>query len=398
MRQGLGFSLEKLFYCFYCPERAAGAVICESFSPRPAWKDWGELLSEIRPIHWEDGKLLLLDQTRLPGKEVLVEVSGYEEAASAIREMRVRGAPAIGVTAAYGVALAALESNAGDRQRFFEQLERAAEAIKTARPTAVNLGWAVDRMMAVASSMESLSDIPGRLLTEAREIQKEDEAINRRMGDFGKELIPDGGSVLTHCNTGALAASAFGTALGVIRAAWETGKRFDVFNTETRPWLQGARLTSWEFQKLGIPAKLIVDSAAGILMRRGRVGCVITGADRIAANGDTANKIGTYALAVLARENNLPFYIAAPTSTIDLSLPNGDGIEIEERPSWEVTRFAGSPTAPDGTAALNPAFDVTPHQYVSAIITEWGIASPPFAESLMLAVKGSPYIPAESSF
>ena len=225
-------------------------------------------------------------------------------------------------------------------------------------------------------------------MAEAQEIQREDEAINRRMGEYGRELMPDGGSVLTHCNTGALATSAFGTALGVIRAGWESGKRFEVLNTETRPWLQGARLTSWEFQKLGIPAKLLVDSAAGMLMRQGRIGCVITGADRIAANGDTANKIGTYSLAVLAKENGIPFYVAAPTSTVDLSLPDGDGIEIEERAPEEVTRYGGVATAPEGVAALNPAFDVTPHRYVSAIITERGIASPPFTESLMLAVNG----------
>lgn len=346
-------------------------------------------MTEIRPIRWSEGKLFLLDQTRLPGEEVTIEVTGHEEAASAIREMRVRGAPAIGVTAAYAVAMAARDTDANGREVFFTRLSQAAGLIRAARPTAVNLGWAVDRMMAVAESVESPSEIAARLLTEAQDIQREDEAINRRMGDFGKELMPDGSSVLTHCNTGALATSAFGTALGVIRAGWESGKRFDVFNTETRPWLQGARLTSWEFQKLGIPAKLLVDSAAGMLMRQGRIGCVITGADRIAANGDTANKIGTYTLAVLAKENGIPFYVAAPTSTIDLSLPNGDGIEIEERASEEVTRFGGAPTAPDGIDALNPAFDVTPHRYVSAIVTERGIAPPPFTESLMLAVNGA---------
>ena len=352
-------------------------------------------MSEIRPIRWADDRLLLLDQTRLPAEEVTVEVTGYEAAAAAIREMRVRGAPAIGVTAAYAMAMAAQDIDAADRQEFLARLEQAAGLLRIARPTAVNLGWAVDRMMAVAArtppdgTSDSVPDIAARLLAEAQEIQREDEAINRRMGEFGKELMPDGGSVLTHCNTGALATSAFGTALGVIRAGWESGKRFEVLNTETRPWLQGARLTSWEFQKLGIPAKLLVDSAAGMLMRRGRIGCVITGADRIAANGDTANKIGTYALAVLARENGIPFYIAAPTSTIDLSLPDGDGIEIEERAPEEVTRFGGVATAPDGVAALNPAFDVTPHRYVSAIVTERGIASPPFTESLMLAVNGA---------
>jgi methylthioribose-1-phosphate isomerase len=345
-------------------------------------------LSEIRPIHWSDGKLLLLDQTLLPAEETTVAVTRYEDAAAAIREMRVRGAPAIGVTAAYAMAMAAREIDASDRGQFLTSLDAAAAIMKAARPTAVNLGWAVNRMMRVAEQVESPMEIADRLLSEAQDIQREDEAMNRQMGEFGKELMPDGGSVLTHCNTGALATSAFGTALGVIRAGWESGKRFDVFNTETRPWLQGARLTSWEFQKLGIPATLLADSAAGMLMRQGRIGCVITGADRIAANGDTANKIGTYSLAVLAKENGIPFYVAAPTSTVDLSLLNGDGIEIEERPPEEVTRFGGVATAPDGVAALNPAFDVTPHRYIKAIVTEAGIASDPYTESLMLAVNG----------
>ncbi len=348
-------------------------------------------MSEIRPIRWADGQLHLLDQTRLPAEETTVVVARYEEAVDAIREMRVRGAPAIGVTAAYAMAMAARrladESRGQPGSQFMPLLEQAATRIKAARPTAVNLGWAVDRMLAVAASSGTPPEIAGRLLAEAEKIQTEDEAINRRMGEFGKDLMPDGGSVLTHCNTGALATSAFGTALGVIRAGWESGKRFDVFNTETRPWLQGARLTSWEFQKLGIPATLLVDSAAGMLMRQGRIGCVITGADRIAANGDTANKIGTYALAVLARENGIPFYVAAPTSTIDLGLPDGDGIEIEERAPEEVTRYGAVPTAPQGVAAVNPAFDVTPHRYITAIVTESGVASAPYAESLLLAVR-----------
>ena len=345
-------------------------------------------MTEIRPIQWADGNLLLLDQTRLPAEETIATVSRYEDAVAAIREMRVRGAPAIGVTAAYAVYMAARDTDATDRSSFLQSLERAATEIRAARPTAVNLGWAVDRMMRTANAVQDSFDVSSRLLEEAMEIQREDEEINRRMGEFGKELMPDGGSVLTHCNTGALATSAFGTALGVIRAGWESGKRFDVFNTETRPWLQGARLTSWEFQKLGIPATLLADSAAGMLMRQGRIGCVITGADRVAANGDTANKIGTYALAVLAKENGIPFYVAAPTSTIDLSLPDGDGIEIEERNPEEVTRFGGVQTAPEGVAAVNPAFDVTPHRYISAIVTETGVAAPPYTESLTLAVNG----------
>ena len=345
-------------------------------------------MSEIRPIRWQDGRLLLLDQTRLPSDETTVVVERYEDAVDAIREMRVRGAPAIGVTAAYAVVMAARDILAVDRVEFLSSLEQACTLIRAARPTAVNLGWAVDQMFAAAESADAANEMPGRLLAEAEKIYREDEEINRLLGDYGKDLMPDGGSVLTHCNTGALATSAFGTALGVIRAGWEAGKRFEVFNTETRPWLQGARLTSWEFQKLGIPATLLADSAAGLLMRQGRIGCVITGADRIAANGDTANKIGTYMLAVLAHENGIPFYIAAPTSTIDLALPDGDGIEIEQRPPQEVTRFGGVATAPEGVAAVNPAFDVTPHGYINAIVTERGIASPPYTESLKLAVSG----------
>ncbi len=348
-------------------------------------------MNEIRPIQWADGRLQLLDQTRLPAEEAIIEVGDYRGAAAAIREMRVRGAPAIGVTAAYAVALAARElagdSKSTDGDSFRSGLTEAAALIRSARPTAVNLHWAVQRMMDLAATAADTGDVPDLLLAEAVEIQREDEAINRLMGQHGKKLMPDGGSVLTHCNTGALATSAFGTALGVIRAGWEDGKRFRVFNTETRPWLQGARLTSWEFQKLGIPATLLVDSAAGSLMRRGEIGCVITGADRIAANGDTANKIGTYSLAVLARENSIPFYVAAPISTIDLDLADGDQIEIEERPQEEVTRFRGEPTAPEGVNAVNPSFDVTPHRYVTAIVTEAGVARSPFPENLMMAVR-----------
>ena len=348
-------------------------------------------MNEIRPIEWADGTLRLLDQTRLPTEEVIVEAHGYLEAVDAIKTMRVRGAPAIGVTAAYAVAMAARELESPDRDTFLQRLGEAGTKIKAARPTAVNLMWAVERMLTLAASAAQsetgTSTITELLLAEAVLIEKEDEAINRRMGSHGKELMPDGGSVLTHCNAGALATAAYGTAVGVIRAGWEDGKRFKVFNTETRPFLQGARLTAWEFKKLGIPSTLVVDSAAGMLMRRGDIGCVITGADRIAANGDTANKIGTYTLAVLAKENGIPFYVAAPTSTVDLSLNNGDEIEIEERASSEVTEFRGVPVAPEGVEAFNPGFDVTPARYISAIITEAGVARPPYTESLDLAVR-----------
>ena len=344
-------------------------------------------MSEIRPIEWANGTLRLLDQTRLPTEEVIVEAYGYLEVVDAIKTMRVRGAPAIGVTAAYAGAMAARELDISDKDTFLQRLEEAGAEIKAARPTAVNLMWAVDRMLALARSEPDTSRIKDRLVEEAVSMEKEDEAVNRKMGSHGKELMPDGGSVLTHCNAGALATAAYGTAVGVIRAGWEDGKRFKVFNTETRPFLQGARLTAWEFKKLGIPSTLLVDSAAGMLMHRGEIGCVITGADRIAANGDTANKIGTYTLAVLAKENGIPFYVAAPTSTVDMNLPNGDEIEIEERSPSEVTEFRGVPIAPEGVEALNPGFDVTPNRYVSAIITEAGIARPPFIESLDLAIK-----------
>lgn len=346
-------------------------------------------MNEIRPIEWANGTLRLLDQTRLPSEEVIVEAHGYLEAVNAIKTMQVRGAPAIGVTAAYAVAMAARDLDITDKTAFMQRLEEAGVTIKAARPTAVNLMWAVDRMVGIANSESDTNSIKQRLLTEAIAMEKEDEVINRQMGDHGKDLIPEGGSVLTHCNAGALATAAFGTAVGVIRANWENGKHFSVFNTETRPFLQGARLTAWEFQKLGIPSTLVVDSAAGMLMRRGAIGCLITGADRIAANGDTANKIGTYTLAVLAKENGIPFYVAAPISTVDMSLSNGDQIEIEERSSDEVTEFRGVQIAPEGVEAYNPGFDVTPAKYVSAIITEAGIARPPFNESLNLAVNSA---------
>ena len=341
--------------------------------------------AEIRPIQWEDGVLKLLDQTRLPLEQVTVEVSDYRQAVVAIRDMQVRGAPAIGVTAAYAVALAAAEIPACGKDQFMERLGEACSHIVQARPTAVNLQWAVTRMVRVAQAEPDLSRMKETLLAEAQRIQQEDEAINRRMGELGRDLIPDGGSVLTHCNAGALATAAFGTAVGVIRAGWESGKRFEVFNTETRPFLQGARLTAWEFHQLGIPSTLIVDSAAGMLMCQGRIGCVITGADRIAANGDTANKIGTYSLAVLAKENSVPFYVAAPISTVDLGLASGDEITIEQRAPEEVTHFQGKPTAPFGVQALNPAFDVTPHRYIAAIVTENGVCRAPYLESLKLA-------------
>lgn len=336
----------------------------------------------VEPIRWAEGRLLLLDQSRLPAQEVWLELEDVAEVAAAIREMRVRGAPAIGVAAAFGVALAARASTARDMAAFRADLERAIALLRATRPTAVNLFWALERMRATAAACATPDEARARLLAEAMAIQVQDVEANRRIGRLGAELIPDGATVLTHCNAGALATAGYGTALGVIRAAREAGKQVRVVADETRPLLQGARLTAWELMRDEIPVILIVDGAAGSLMRRGLVTCVVVGADRIAANGDVANKIGTYQLAVLAREHGIPFYVAAPTSTLDLSLASGDAIPIEERRPEEVTRIHGVPIAPAGVEVLNPAFDVTPAAYVTAIITERGVARPPYEMSL----------------
>ena len=346
-------------------------------------------MAEVKAIEWANGKLRLLDQTKLPVEQRSLELSHYQEVVQAITEMRVRGAPAIGVAAAYAVAMSARDIQAETHQEFLARLAESGNEIASARPTAVNITWAVQRMLDVAASEPGLNEVKARLLAEAQRIQEEDVEINRRMGKYGAELMPDGGAVLTHCNTGALATAGYGTALGVIRAGWESGKRFHVFNTETRPFLQGARLTSWELVQLGIPSTLIVDSGAGLLMRRGEISCAIVGADRIAANGDVANKIGTYSLAVVARENGIPFYVAAPASTVDLNISSGSEIPIEERRPEEVTRFSGAQTAPEGIGVRNPAFDVTPHQYITAIVTEKGIVREPYSENLFSAVKGA---------
>ncbi len=341
-----------------------------------------------KTIEWTHDKLRLLDQTRLPLEEVTLDLENYRQVVEAIRQMRIRGAPAIGVAAAYAVAMAARDIPTVDRGKFLAELADTGREIAAARPTAVNITWGVERMMRVAESQADMGQITASLLEEAKLIQEEDEEINRRMGELGSELIPDGGSVLTHCNAGALATAGYGTALGVIRAGWEGGKRFQVFATETRPFLQGARLTAWELVQLGIPANLIVDSAAGLFMKRGEVDCVMVGADRIAANGDVANKIGTYTLAVVAKENGIPFYVAAPISTVDMSIPSGEDIPIEERDPQEVTHFRGKQTAPEGVGACNPAFDVTPHRYIAAIVTEKGIVREPYSENLPKVVKG----------
>ena len=345
-------------------------------------------MTEVQAIEWAGEKLRLLDQTKLPVETTVFEADRYQDVIRAVKEMRVRGAPALGVVAAYGVAMAARDIPRGERSSFLTRLKAAGREIESARPTAVNMTWAVRRLLDLAEAEPDAAAVPGRLLDEARTMQEEDEEVNRRIGRFGSEILPDAGAVLTHCNTGALATAGYGTALGVIRAAWEAGKRFHVFHTETRPFLQGARLTAWELVHLGIPSTLIVDSSAGVLLSQGEVSCVVVGADRIAANGDVANKVGTYTLAVLSRENGVPFYVAAPTSTVDLSLSSGGDIPIEERRAEEVTSFGGVRTAPEGIGVWNPSFDVTPHKYVGGIITEVGILTEPYTESLARSVTG----------
>jgi methylthioribose-1-phosphate isomerase len=337
------------------------------------------LTQTIETIEWTPDGVVMIDQTRLPRETVFVTCRDYLEVAEAIRGMIIRGAPAIGVAAAMGVAIGALKSDNldADMPLIFETLAQT-------RPTAVNLFWAIDRMKRVYAEAKSAGTaiVREKLVNEAQQVRAEDIAINQAIGRYGAPLVPDGKTVLTHCNAGALATAGFGTALGVIRAAVQMGKKIDVFADETRPFLQGARLTAWELQRDGIDTTLITDNMAGHFLKSGRIGCVVVGADRIAANGDVANKIGTYGVAVLARENNVPFYVAAPISTLDLTLTSGDQIPIEERPSKEVTHVQGVQVAPDGIKVANPAFDVTPNRYVTAIITEKGVARAPFLESL----------------
>ena len=337
---------------------------------------------ELRPIVWQEGQLLLLDQTMLPAHEEWVAVHDVAGAVEVIRTMRVRGAPAIGIAAAYAMVLAARSIEASTMSAFLDQLDSAAVQISAARPTAVNLGWAVQRCQGVARTCSTPSQAAARILALAHAVREQDIESNRAIGRHGAALMPSSGGVLTHCNTGALATAGYGTALGVIRSAWESGKRPRVFHTETRPWLQGARLTAWELARLGIPATLIVDSAAGALMASGSVSAVITGADRIAANGDTANKIGTYGLAALAAANGIPFYVAAPFSTIDLNVKRGEDIPVEERPAAEVTSLGGQRIAAEGIAVWNPVFDVTPAALIAGIITEHGVLRPPYEAEL----------------
>jgi methylthioribose-1-phosphate isomerase len=335
----------------------------------------------VETIEWTPAGVVMIDQTRLPLHEEYVTCRTYEDVAAAIRGMVIRGAPAIGVAAAMGVALGVAHADDVDLDA---QVEQICDTLARTRPTAVNLFWAIDRMRKLYQSLRGrpLAEIRKRLAAEAQQIRLEDIAINQAIGRHGADLVPDGKTVLTHCNAGALATAGYGTALGVIRAAVEAGKKVDVFADETRPFLQGARLTVWELQQDHIPATLITDNMAGHFLKSGRIGCVVVGADRIAANGDVANKIGTYSVAVLAKENGVPFFVAAPISTLDLTLASGDLIPIERRPDAEVTHVFGTAVAPEGTVVENPAFDVTPNRYVTAIITERGVARAPYTDSL----------------
>jgi methylthioribose-1-phosphate isomerase len=338
----------------------------------------------IKTLEWTNDGVVFIDQTKLPTEEVYVTCRTYQEVAEAIVTMIVRGAPAIGVAAAMGVALGTQQTKASDHAMLKSEFEKICSDLAATRPTAVNLFWAIKRMKRKFEEVASLPvpQIKDALVREARQMHVEDIAINETMGRNGAALMPSSGGVLTHCNAGALATAGYGTALGVIRAAVESGKQIHVFADETRPFLQGSRLTAWELMKDGIATTLISDNMSGAMMRMGKINAVIVGADRIAANGDVANKIGTYTVAVLAKEHGIPFYVAAPWSTVDLETPDGNAIPIEQRSPKEVTHLAGKQIAPDGVKVENPAFDVTPSKYVTAIITERGVAKAPYQESL----------------
>jgi len=343
----------------------------------------------MKTIEWKDGKVFLIDQRKLPLKYEIINCSTYQEVAEAIKKMKIRGAPAIGVAAAFGIALAAYSSKANTYKEFSLDIEKAKNCIALTRPTAVNLFWALERMMNLINKKKdvdlfTLKDI---ILQEAKNIAQEDIEVNKAMGKHGSLLIKDGDSILTHCNAGALATVDHGTALGVIRTAFQEGKNIHVYVDETRPVLQGARLTTWELTQGKIPFTLITDNMAGFLMSKKKIDLIIVGADRIARNGDVVNKIGTYSLSVLARENKVPFYVAAPISTIDLSLKSGEGIPIEERDPKEVTHILGKQITPAGVKVFNPAFDLTPNRYIEAIITEKGIIRKPFIKNIKLVVR-----------
>lgn len=334
------------------------------------------------PIDWLGDRVRILDQSRLPGEEAYLELADYRDVASAITELKIRGAPAIGVAGGYAIALGALKIESEQKADFQRKLDDVIAAIAATRPTARNLFWALQRMQKVVESGDDVDKIKKALVNEAVKLHAEEKEATLKLSQFGAELIKDGDTILVHCNAGPLATAGYGTALGIILFAIEQGKKVKVLATETRPVLQGARLTAWELKKAGVPVTLIADSAAGYFMRRGEIGCVIVGADRVAASGDTANKIGTYTLAVLAKENKIPFYVAAPTSTIDPALASGDEIPIEQRKAEEITQIKGVPIAPAGVEVSNPAFDVTPHEYITAIITEKGIIKAPFGEGI----------------
>jgi methylthioribose-1-phosphate isomerase len=336
----------------------------------------------MKAIEWLGDRLKFLDQTQLPRKEAYLELDRYQDIASAITELKIRGAPAIGVAGGYGLALGALRIKAQDADAFRRELKAVSRALATTRPTARNLFRALERMEKVVEQVADVEGIKKALVDEAIAIHEEEAAATLKLSQLGAELLKDGSTVLTHCNTGPLATAGYGTALGIIRQAYEEGKKIKVIATETRPLLQGARITAWELKELGIPFTLITDSMAGYFMSKGDISCVIVGADRIAANGDTANKIGTYTLAVLAREHKIPFYVAAPLTTIDPALKSGAEIPIEQRSPEEVTHIQGVPIAPEGIAAANPAFDVTPNKYITAIVTEGGIIRQPFGEGI----------------
>lgn len=338
----------------------------------------------FRTIEWKNDKVIMIDQTRLPAEEVYNEYDDFQGVAEAIRNMVIRGAPAIGVAAAMGVALGARDIIADTHDSFFRQLDNVCEVLARTRPTAVNLFWGIERMKrtAAANRDKDINSLRVLLKAEAISIEQEDLQICKAIGSNGAALIREGATVLTHCNAGGLATAGYGTALGVIRAAHAAGKKISVFADETRPWLQGARLTAWELLKDHIPVTLISDNMAGYFMQKGEINCVVVGADRIAANGDTANKIGTYSVAVLAKENRIPFYVAAPVSTLDLNLKNGAEIPIEERDATEVTQIRGVPVAPEGVPVRNPAFDVTPARYITGIITERGVVRGDYSSGL----------------
>ena len=342
----------------------------------------------VKPIQWSGGRLRLLDQTALPLQEIYLETSDYREVVSAIKTLKVRGAPAIGIAAGYGIALGAQSIKASSIKAFNKELDLILQDFAGSRPTAVNLFWSIDRMRQAVSGAGSAGDAKDALERTAHLIHRQQARAMAKLSRAGSALVGDNCTILTHCNTGQLATGVeYGTALGIIKAAAEQGKKVKVFADETRPLLQGARLTTWELDRLKIPVTLITDNMAGHFMSQGKIDCVIVGADRIAANGDTANKIGTYSVAVLARENAVPFYVAAPLSSIDISTGTGDDIPIEERGQEEVLTFSGVRIAPRRVRAANPAFDITPHKYVAAIITEAGIIRPPYKRNIKFALQ-----------